>query len=198
MVAVVSLTSLEHDYHSRAGPGSPRTVPSQKRSLRRDSPAGYPGLRRRCRLSKTLTEHERYLRFFTMHPGYLDEWVRSLTEQREDLFAIGAFDDGALIGIANYALTRTAGCAEIAVLVAHDQHERGVGTALLQSLAHAAVANGLHYFVADVLAENYLMLKVISDVGWPCTRHLDSAVFRIEFDLANLDGGKPRIIERPQ
>jgi hypothetical protein len=43
------------------------------------------------RLSETLTEHERYLRFFTMHPGYLDEWARSLTEQREDLFAIGAF-----------------------------------------------------------------------------------------------------------
>jgi hypothetical protein len=62
----------------------------------------------------------------------------------------------------------------------------------------AAVANGLHYFVADVLAENYLMLKVISDVGWPCTRHLDSAVFRIELDLANLDGAKPGIIERPQ
>lgn len=150
------------------------------------------------RLSETLTEHECYLRFFTMHPGYLDEWARSLTEQREDLFAIGAFEDGALIGIANYALTRTAGCAEIAVLVAHDQHERGVGTALLQSLGHAAVAHGLHYFVADVLAENYLMLKVISDIGWPWTRHLDSAVFRIELDLANLDGAKPRIIEPPQ
>lgn len=36
-------------------------------------------------LSETLTEHERYLRFFTMHPGYLDEWARSLTEQRGPL-----------------------------------------------------------------------------------------------------------------
>jgi len=138
------------------------------------------------RLSETLTERERYLRFFTTHPGYLDDWAHSLTAQSADLFAVGAFEAGDLIGVANYAATATPGCAEIAVVVSHDQHERGVGTALLAALGHTARAQGLDRFVADVLAENHPMLKVITDAGWPCKLHLDGSVFSVEVTLSEV------------
>ena len=137
-------------------------------------------------LSETLTERELYLRFFTAHPGRLDDWAHSLTAQSAHLFAIGAFEVGDLLGVANYAATQTPGCAEIAVMVSHGQHERGVGTLLLATLGRTARANGLDRFVADVLAENFSMLKVITDAGWPCKRHLDGSVFSVEFILAEV------------
>ena len=131
--------------------------------VRQLAPGDYDAV---IRLSETLTGRERYLRFFTAHPGRLDDWAHSLTAQSTDLFAIGAFEAGDLLGVANYAATQTPGCAEIAVVVSHGQHERGVGTVLLSTLGRTARANGLHRFVADVLAENISMLKVITDAGW--------------------------------
>ena len=138
-------------------------------------------------LSETLTDRDRYLRFFTMHPADLEAWARSLTERSSERYSLGAFDSGRLIGVANYATCRTPGDAEVAVVVAHDEHLRGVGTALLRQLGLVARRNGLHHFVADVLAENYLMFKVMSDAGWPSTRHLDGSVLHIDVDLDNIE-----------
>jgi GNAT superfamily N-acetyltransferase len=134
------------------------------------------------RLSETLTDDERYLRFSTVHPSHLEAWARSLTECPSNQYALGAFDSGKLIGVANYVMCQP-GSAEVAVVVAHDQHLRGVGTALLRQLGSVARRNGLHHFVAEVLAENYLMLRVMCEASWPATRHLDGSVFHVEINL---------------
>ncbi len=134
-------------------------------------------------LSETLTERERYMRFFTVHPGYLDEWARTLTTRSAEQHALGTFEDDALIGTASYVKTTQPGYAEVSVVIAHLQHERGVGTALLRSLGRVARDNGIHHLVADVLAENILMRKVITDGGWPCTQHLDGSVLSVDLDL---------------
>lgn len=105
--------------------------------------------------------------------------------------ALDAFDSARLLGVANYVTCKTPGYAEVAVVVAHNEHLRGVGTALLRRLGDIAKENGLHYLVADVLAENYLMLRVMADAGWPCTRHLDGSVLHVEMDL-NAVGAAPR------
>ena len=69
------------------------------------------------------------------------------------------------------------------MVVAHDEHLRGVGTALLRRLGDIARTNGLHHLVAEVLSENHLMRRVISDAGWPCTRQLEGSVLHVEIDL---------------
>ena len=69
------------------------------------------------------------------------------------------------------------------MVVAHAEHLRGVGTALLHKLGHIARANGLHHLVAEVLRENHLMLRVLSDAGWQCTQHLEGSVLHVEIDL---------------
>jgi hypothetical protein len=79
-----------------------------------------------------------------------------------------------------------AGCAEVAIVVAHREHMRGVGTVLLGRLGHIACDNGLDRFVADVLTENYLMRKVMSDAGWPCTILADGSELRVDVNLAEL------------
>jgi L-amino acid N-acyltransferase YncA len=135
------------------------------------------------KLYESLTDEERYLRFFAMHPAHLEEWARSLTEPKSDQYALGAFGAGSLLGVANYIACRTAGDAEVAVVVAHAEHLRGVGTALLRRLGQIAKANGVHRLVAEVLWENNLMLRVLADAGWPCTRHLDGSVLHVEVDL---------------
>lgn len=134
-------------------------------------------------LYQSLTDEECYFRFFTLHPAHLQNWARSLTEPSPDQCAIGAFDLDALLGVANYITCDRPGYAEVAVVVAHDEHLRGVGTALLQFLGEMAVHKGIHHLVADILAENHLMLRVLTDSGWCCHRHLDGSVMHVEIDL---------------
>lgn len=134
-------------------------------------------------LYESLTDQERYFRFFAMHPAYLDEWARVIAEPSEDQVSLGAFSSGRLLGVANYVACQQPGDAEVAVVVAHAEHFRGVGTALLRRLGQIARENGLRRLVADVLWENHLMLQVLSDIGWPYTRHLDGSVLHIAIDL---------------
>ena len=108
-----------------------------------------------------------------MHPTYVGEWALSLTAPKR-ASSLGAFESGELIGVANYVELDQPGRAEIAVVVAHEQHARGVGTALLQKLGRIAHRAGLRHFVADVLAENYAMRRR-SRRGWPITQHRDSS-----------------------
>jgi RimJ/RimL family protein N-acetyltransferase len=137
-------------------------------------------------LSETLTESERYFRFFTAYPSCLNNWARSLAERSDRQFALGAFESGRLIGVASYFMCNEPGCAEVAIVVAHQEHMRGVGTVLLGRLGQIARDNGVNRFVADVLAENYLMRKVMSDAGWPCTIHADGSELRVDVNLAEL------------
>ena len=138
-------------------------------------------------LAETLTEEECYRRFFTLHPADLKAWAWSLTERSSDQYALGAFDSGALVGVANYFTCKPPDYAEVAVVVAHNEHLRGVGTALLRQLGLVARQNGLHHFVADILAENYPMLQVMSDAGWRFKRRLDGSVLEVDFDLDNVE-----------
>jgi len=87
------------------------------------------------------------------------------------------------VGVANFVECQSPGYAEVAVVVAHAEHLRGVGTALLRQIGETAKVKGLHHLVAEVLAENHLMLQLLSDSGWPCTRHLDGSVLHVEIDL---------------
>jgi L-amino acid N-acyltransferase YncA len=134
-------------------------------------------------LYESLTDEERYLRFFTMHPAHLQDLARSLTEPRGDQCSLGAFSSGRLLGVAFYVACQQPGYAEVAVVVAHAEHLRGVGTALLHRLGHIARESGLHHLVAEVLWDNHLMLQVLSDAGWPCTRHLEDSVLHVDIDL---------------
>ncbi len=135
-------------------------------------------------LHQQLSDYDRYFRFFTLHPVCLPELVAKLTEPADDLFALGAFDDGRLIGVAHYtAGGDEPGSAEVAVVVAHEDHALGVGTALLKHLARTARARGIGRFVADVLGENHPMLTVFFDLGWPCQPVNDGAVHHLVIDL---------------
>ena len=57
-------------------------------------------------LADYLSDDERYLRFFTVHPCGMAEWAQSLTKPAPGLVALGAFDHGELVGVAHDGPTR--------------------------------------------------------------------------------------------
>jgi GNAT superfamily N-acetyltransferase len=138
-------------------------------------------------LHDTLTDRECYLRFCTMHPAYLKTVAHQLTESSGKDYAIGAFESGILIGVANYVVCDNPRTAEFAIVVAHNDHLRGVGTALLRRLAQIARANGIQYFSADVLATNHLMFQMLRDAGVrPRHAGYDDDVVHLTIDLAEV------------
>ncbi|ORW84623.1 hypothetical protein AWB92_01815 [Mycobacterium sp. IEC1808] len=138
-------------------------------------------------LHQHLSDHDRYYRFFTLQPVQLDEVVDKLTQPADGRCALGAFDADRLIGVANYTVVREQPkAAEFAIVVAHEDHSLGVGTALLKHLARVAQAQGIGHFVADVLGENHLMLMVVFDLGWRCEPAQYGSVRHLEIELPNL------------
>lgn len=148
-------------------------------------------------LHRNLTDRDRYFRFFTLHPAHLDQLVSDLTGPGDSRYAVGAFDDRHLIGVANYVVAEDPGAAEVAIVVAHEDHLRGVGTALLKHLTRVARARGIRRFYADVMSENALMLQVLSDFGWPRRRLADGSVLRFEIELADGDGPNAEVDDAP-
>jgi L-amino acid N-acyltransferase YncA len=110
-----------------------------------------------------------------------------LTDGSSEDYALGAFESGTLIGVASYGVCGRPATAEVAVVVAHNDHLRGVGTVLLRRLAHIAHANGIRHLVADVLTTNHLMFKVLHDASLhPQHKSYDSGVVHLDIDLAEL------------
>jgi GNAT superfamily N-acetyltransferase len=134
-------------------------------------------------LHQNLDDRDRYLRFFTLSSAHLAQLVKELTEPGVGQCAVGAFDGDRLIGVANYAASTDPLVADMAVVVAHKEHSRGVGTALLRYLAEIASSQGIRRFAADVLAENQLMFQVLFDFGWPRTRLSYGPISHMEFEL---------------
>ncbi|ORB36794.1 hypothetical protein BST39_19980 [Mycobacterium paraseoulense] len=138
-------------------------------------------------LHEHLSDYDRYFRFFTLQLSPLHELVAKLTEPADGLYALGAFDADRLIGVAHCIVVEDPKVAEVAIVVAHEDHSVGVGTALLKQLAPVARAHGIVRFTADVLGENHPMLTVFFDLGWPC-RPIDYGSIRhLEIDLPELD-----------
>lgn len=134
-------------------------------------------------LHEHLSDHDRYFRFFTLQPIGLPELVGKLTGTADGSYALGAFDADRLIGVAHYTVMRDEPrVAEVAVVVAHEDHSQGAGTALLKHLGRIARANGVERFAADVLGENHLMLTVFFELGWH-SEPADGSVRHLEIEL---------------
>jgi Acetyltransferase (GNAT) domain len=148
-------------------------------------------------LHQQLTDREQYMRFFVFHPKHLEEFARKMVECSETQCSLGAFEPGQLIGVASYFLVNEPDVAEVAIAVAHEDHLRGVATALLRCLGKVALSNGIQYFDADILAENFDMRRVISDAAWRHTTRFDGDVLHIRIDLNEVnDPIRPQVDQR--
>jgi acyl-CoA synthetase (NDP forming)/GNAT superfamily N-acetyltransferase len=70
--------------------------------------------------------------------------------------------------------------AEVALLVADEEHGHGLGSLLLEHLAAACRDEGVRRFVAEVLPDNTAMIRVFRDVGFDVARRSQAGVVTVE------------------
>ena len=116
-----------------------------------------------------LSDSSRYRRFLSPHLSLTPAELRYFTEvDHHDHEALVAIDraSGHGIGVARYVRSRTdPDLAELAVAVSDDWQGQGVGTRLCEALAERARSEGIKSFTALMLADNDLMLNLVSELG---------------------------------
>ena len=127
----------------------------------------------------------------TLHRRFLDGDPRvtpALVEHLTNLdytrrFALGAADEptGRGVAIVRYEPLRE-GVAEVAVAVDPAWRRVGLATALLETLAEAALDRGIHTFCATFLAENQPVTALVRLVGPDVKRSIQEGI--AEFSIA--------------
>ena len=131
---------------------------------------------------RELSEETRYLRFFS---GTLDfaEAARRAVEvdyQRRFALVAEAGPERRVAADAMY-LTTAPERAEVALAISDAYQGRGLGTILLGQLAEAAHHHGIRQFEAPVLPQNYRMIQVFRESGFPVDLRYELGEISVEF-----------------
>jgi GNAT superfamily N-acetyltransferase len=111
-----------------------------------------------------LSLHSQTLRFFTGVSRPTASFVRVLIARDERRDALVAVRDERVVG---HAMSfRVDGAVEIAVVVADEWQDRGIGSRLIGRLLGRAVSGGAEHVGMDVMGENRKVLSMIRR-RWP-------------------------------
>ncbi|MGY1753392.1 bifunctional acetate--CoA ligase family protein/GNAT family N-acetyltransferase [Blastococcus sp. SYSU D01042] len=133
-------------------------------------------------LHRRLGERDTYLRFATLHPAGLGEYVRRTLSPLSGDHTLGARVRGRLVGVGQL-LPLGGGAAEIAAVVDAAARHEGVATLLLEHLAGLAGRLGIDRLRAEILAENGPMLQVLGDLGMPVVTRRQGTALQVDVDL---------------
>ena len=145
-----------------------------------------------------MSHESSYQRFFRakdeLLPAELDHFTELDYEKR---MAFVALLDGRLVGVGRYdTMDGEPATAEAAFAVTDDYQQRGIGSLLLYRLTEYARLNGIGAFVAHVLADNHVMLRVFRSAGYGVTRDLEDGVFTVTFPTEETDSTATILAER--
>ncbi|MEU0538120.1 bifunctional acetate--CoA ligase family protein/GNAT family N-acetyltransferase [Amycolatopsis tolypomycina] len=116
-------------------------------------------------LHTRLTQQDTYFRFFGTPSGLAKLAAEIAAEPGPGHYAVGCYQRGALIGVANYEVLADSADAEVALVVDATVRTQGVATLLMEHLVSHARKTGLKRFLAEVLAENANVIHVFRDLG---------------------------------
>jgi acetyltransferase len=91
--------------------------------------------------------------------------------------------DESIIGVGRLTKVQGVNEAEVALVVADAFHRRGIGTEVLRQLVEVARDERLDRTGADILGENYTMLRVCEKLGFKLTRSSDGTTFHAAIQL---------------
>ncbi len=116
-----------------------------------------------------LGEQSRYRRFFTVMPELPDATLKAAVEvdhvDHEALVAVPLLSTE-IVGECRFIrLPDQPDTAEVGVTVVDAWQRRGLGPALLARLSEHALAAGIEYFIAEILAENRTVLALLPGLG---------------------------------
>ncbi|MEV4751183.1 GNAT family N-acetyltransferase [Streptosporangium sp. NPDC049248] len=118
------------------------------------------------------SERSAYLRFFTSGRNTAHTYIERITGDRYDGRALVAGLHGRLVAVAEYIPIED-GRADLGILLDDAVHGHGLGTLLLEHIAVDAAEHGVRELVADVLAENRPMIRVLRDLGLKVEQRFD-------------------------
>ena len=133
-----------------------------------------------------MSEESIVRRFFAPRSGFtqaeLDRFADVDFVQHVALVATPLGADHEIIGGARYVLL-SPGVAEMACAVEDSHQGRGLGSLLLRHLGVLARDAGIREIVADVLAENRPMLRLLRSSGLPIASERESDAVRLTLTL---------------
>ena len=150
-------------------------------TIRPAGPDDYGAVRQ---LHEAMAPDNLYFRFFSASRSSA-EWEARRVCLRDDpgrVALLGVLDDE-VVGVASYEVTADAAAAEVALAVADGLHGRGIATLLLEHLVSLARAQEIEILVADVLPDNYPVLRVLSDAGLAVRRRLGNGVVELSMPV---------------
>jgi len=116
-----------------------------------------------------------------------DVALRRLSGGHRGATIVAMNPDGLLVA-AGHVFPLEEDVAELALMVEDDYQNRGVGAELLTELLDMADSLGFTRVRADVIGENYPMLRLLGETGLKWKKHIDNGVIEHE---AWLDGRAP-------
>jgi GNAT superfamily N-acetyltransferase/predicted CoA-binding protein len=150
-------------------------------TIRPSGPGDYELVKR---LHEAMSPDSLYFRFFGVSRVSAErEAGRVCLEGRPGVVALVGLLGDELVGVASYELAGDGAAAEVAVAVADGMHRRGVATLLLEHLVSLARARGVKALTAEVLADNYAMLHVLTDSGLATRRRFDNGVVELSIPV---------------
>ena len=150
-------------------------------TIRPAGPDDYGPVRQ---LHEAMAPDNLYFRFFSASRSSA-EWEARRVCLRDDpgrVALLGVLGDE-VVGVASYEVTADAAAAEVALAVADSMHGRGIATLLLEHLVSLARAQEVKVLVADVLPDNYPVLRVLSDAGLAVRRRLGNGVVELSMPV---------------
>jgi RimJ/RimL family protein N-acetyltransferase len=136
---------------------------------------------------RRMSPESRYRRFFSPVDRLSESQLRYLTEvDHHDHEALVAVEPDTDRGIGVARFVRSADdpeVAEVAVAVADDWHNRGVGGTLLHRLTERAREEGIRRFSGSVLEENRPMLELLRELGDVEVRDRAAGAVELEVEL---------------
>ncbi|MGO9752801.1 MAG: N-acetyltransferase family protein [Solirubrobacteraceae bacterium] len=134
-----------------------------------------------------LAAETRYARFFAvlkqLNRRTQSELARVDHLDHEAIAAVAP--DGSTVGIARYIRRSKPTSAEVAVAVGDAWRGRGIASTLLDRVATRARAAGIEQFIATCLANNYMVIRRLSQLGPTTVGPADAGLVVLRIDLTN-------------
>jgi acyl-CoA synthetase (NDP forming)/GNAT superfamily N-acetyltransferase len=161
-------------------------------TIRPAGPGDYEAVKR---LHEAMSPDNLYFRFFSASRASAEREARRVClEGVPGRTALLGLLGDELAGLASYEMSDGGAAAEIALAVSDAMHRRGVATLLLEHLVSLARARGVKTFVAEVLPDNYPVLRVLGDAGLTVRRRFGNGVVELSMPVppnAALDQESP-------
>ena len=150
-------------------------------TIRPSGPGDYEPVKR---LHEAMSPDNLYFRFFSVSRVSAEREARRVClEGRPGTVALVGLLGDDVVGVASFELVGDGAVAEVAVAVADGMHRHGVATLLLEHLVSVARARGVTALTAEVLADNYAMLHVLTDSGLATRRRFDNGVVELSMPM---------------